>query len=98
MATPLATPKSVSTPKRSIILHLKCAHLALKGCRKDFAFIACEKAAPFLSHLHLMGPEVMAWANIQLHKTLAVIARAEKDVDYGTGWGDYTLMEKPPWL
>jgi len=51
-----------------------------------------------LSHLHLMGPEVMAWANIQLHKTLAVIARAEKDVDYGTGWGDYTLMEKPPWL
>jgi len=65
---------------------------------KDFAFIACEKAAPFLSHLHLMGPEVMAWANIQLHKTLAVIARAEKDVDYGTGWGDYTVMEKPSWL
>ena len=65
---------------------------------KDFAFIACEKAAPFLSHLHLMGPEVMAWANIQLHKTLAVIARAEKDVDYGTGWGDYTIMEKPSWL
>ena len=64
----------------------------------NFSFIACEKSAPFLSHLHLMGPEVMSWATAQLHKTLAVIAKAEKDVDYGTGWGDYTIMEKPSWL
>ena len=63
-----------------------------------FSFIACEKSAPFLSHLHVMGKEVMTWATIELHKTLAVIARAEKDVDYGTGWGDYTVMEKPTWL
>jgi len=63
-----------------------------------FSFIACEKSAPFLSHLHLMGEEVMTWATIELHKTLAVIARAEKDVDYGTGWGDYTVMEKPAWM
>ena len=63
-----------------------------------FSFIACEKSAPFLSHMHLMGEEVMTWANIELHKTLAVIARAEKDVDYGTGWGDYTVMEKPAWM
>ena len=65
---------------------------------ENFAFIACEKASPFLSHLHLMGTEVMEWATVQLHKTLAVIAKAEKDEDFGTGWGDYTLMQKPTWL
>ena len=31
-------------------------------------------------------------------KPLATIAKAEKDSDYGTDWGDYTVMEKPPWL
>ena len=63
-----------------------------------FAFIACEKSAPFLSHLHIMGPEVMEWATVELHKTLAIIAKAEKETDYRTGWGDYTVMEKPAWL
>ena len=64
----------------------------------DFAFIACEKASPYLSHLHLMGPEVMAWATTELHKTLAVIAKADEAWCYDTGWGDYTVMEKPSWI
>jgi len=63
-----------------------------------FAFIACEKSSPFLSHLHIMGPEVMEWATVELHKTLAVIAEAEKYWRYGTGWGDYTVMQKPSWV
>jgi len=64
----------------------------------EFNFIACEKQAPYISHLHVMGPEVMKWAMTELHKTLAVIARAEEEVNYGTGWGDYTILEKPKWL
>jgi hypothetical protein len=63
-----------------------------------FSFIACEKSAPYLSHIHLMSSEIMHWAMKQLHKTLAVIAKAEKDSDYSTGWGDYTVIEKPDWL
>ena len=71
----------------------------LAGCDiSKFSFIACEKAAPFLSHLHVMGSDIMIWATIELHKTLAIIARAEKDVDYNTGRGEYTIMEKPAWL
>jgi exodeoxyribonuclease VIII len=64
----------------------------------EFSFISCEKSAPFISHMHVMGPEIMEWATEKLHKTLAVIAQAESTVDYGTGWGDFTLIEKPAWL
>ena len=45
-----------------------------------------------------MGSDIMRWGMNQLHKTLATIAKAEKDSNYGTDWGDYTVMEKPPWL
>ena len=45
-----------------------------------------------------MGNDIMHWGMKHLHKTLATIAKAEKDSDYGTDWGDYTVMEKPPWL
>ena len=65
---------------------------------KEFSFIACEKQAPYLSHLHVMGPEVMEWATAELHKTLAIIARANDTEEYGTGWGDYSILEKPKWL
>ena len=40
----------------------------------------------------------MHWGMKHLHKTLATIANAEKQSDYGTNWGDYTVMEKPSWL
>ena len=65
---------------------------------KNFSFIACEKSAPYLSHLHVMGKDIMSWATKELHKTLAVIAEAESREDYSTGWGDFTIIEKPNWL
>ena len=65
---------------------------------KEFSFIACEKQAPYISHLHVMGPEVMEWATAELHKTLAKIANANVTDKYGTGWGDYSILEKPKWL
>ena len=64
----------------------------------EFSFIACEKSAPYVSHMHVMGPEVMEWATVQLHKTLAIIAQAEEAEKYDTGWGDYSILEKPKWL
>ena len=65
---------------------------------KTFSFIACEKTSPYVSHVHVMGSDIMRWGMNQLHKTLATIAKAEKDSNYGTDWGDYTVMEKPSWL
>tara|TARA_R110000851_G_scaffold10628_1_gene38136 strand:- start:16 stop:792 length:777 start_codon:yes stop_codon:yes gene_type:complete len=64
----------------------------------EFSFIACEKSAPYVSHMHVMGPEVMEWATVQLHKTLAIIAQAQEAEEYDTGWGDYSILEKPKWL
>ena len=71
----------------------------LAGYEVDkFSFIACEKSAPYLSHIHEMGQDVMHWGMKKLHKTLATIAKAEKESDYSTGWGDYTVIQKPEWL
>ena len=64
----------------------------------EFNFIACEKSAPYIAHVHVMGPEIMEWATDKLHKTLAIIAKAEDAMEYDTGWGDYTIIEKPKWL
>ena len=65
---------------------------------KEFGFIACEKSAPYVSHMHIMGPEIMEWAMVRLHRTLSIIATAEKEKDYSTGWGEYTVIDKPRWL
>jgi hypothetical protein len=48
--------------------------------------------------MHVMGKDIMEWATAKLHETLDIIANAEEKVDYGTGWGDYTVIEKPDWL
>ena len=63
-----------------------------------FAFIACEKSAPYVSHMHFVSPEALEWATAEMHKTLAVIAEAEDKQDYGTGWGNVSILEKPKWL
>ena len=65
---------------------------------KEFAFIACEKASPYIAHMHVVSPELMASATERMHQTLDVMAAAEKAEEYGTGWGDYTLMTLPKWL
>jgi len=33
-----------------------------------------------------------------MHKTLSIIASAQKEEDYGTGWGEYSILELPKWL
>lgn len=63
-----------------------------------FAFIACEKTAPYVSHMHIVSPEALEWATVQMHKTLEVIAEAESKQEFGTGWGEISILEKPKWL
>ena len=64
----------------------------------EFSFIACEKSSPYVSHLHVVGPELMASATERMHKTLAIIANATEQDDFGTNWGDYSILELPKWL
>lgn len=64
----------------------------------EFSFIACEKSAPYVSHLHVIGPELMASATDRMHNTLAIIANATEQEDFGTSWGDYSILELPKWL
>ena len=65
---------------------------------KEFSFIACEKSAPYVSHLHVIGPELLASATERMHRILAIISDANKQEDFGTNWGDYTILELPKWL
>lgn len=65
---------------------------------KEFSFLAVEKTAPYIGHCHVVGPELMEWAHTKMMETLHVIAAAQKTENYGTGWGDYTILEKPRWL
>ena len=65
---------------------------------EEFSFIACEKSAPYVSHLHVIGPELLASATERMHKTLAIIANATEQEDFGTSWGDYSILELPKWL
>ena len=65
---------------------------------EEFAFISCEKSAPYITHMHIVGPELLENATQRMHKTLSIIASAEKAEDYGTGWGEYSILELPKWL
>jgi len=65
---------------------------------EEFSFLAIEKTAPYVAHQHVVGPELMEWAHEQVLATLRRIADAKQLDDYGTGWGDFTLLEKPKWL
>jgi hypothetical protein len=40
----------------------------------------------------------LEWATAEMHKTLAVIAEAEDKQDFGTGWGNVSIIDKPKWL
>ena len=63
-----------------------------------FKFICVEKTAPFVCHIFEVGPELLAKATQQMHQTLDIIAAAEKNGDYGTGWGECTTLKLPAWL
>jgi len=65
---------------------------------KEFSFLAVEKSAPYVSHMHVVGPELLESATIRMKKVLQTIAEANSKKEYGTGWGDYTILSKPAWL
>lgn len=71
----------------------------LGGIEVDrFHFIAVEKSAPYVSHMHVVSPELLVKATEQMHKTLEIIKEAIDKEDFGTGWGEYSLLEPPKWL
>lgn len=71
----------------------------LGGIEVDrFHFIAVEKSAPYVSHMHVVSPELLVWATEHMHKTLEIIKEAIDKEDFGTGWGEYSLLEPPKWL
>lgn len=63
-----------------------------------FSFIAIEKSAPYCSHMHVVSPELLANATERMHTTLKIIAEANENEDFGTGWGNYSVLELPKWL
>jgi|TARA_R110000744_G_scaffold38003_5_gene86978 hypothetical protein len=65
---------------------------------KEFSFLAVEKSAPYVSHMHVVGPELLESATIRMKQVLRTIAEANNKEEYGTGWGDYTILGKPSWL
>ena len=65
---------------------------------KEFSFLAVEKSAPYVSHMHVVGPELLESATIRMKQVLRTIAEANSKEEYGTGWGDYTILGKPSWL
>lgn len=64
----------------------------------SFSFLTVEKSAPYCSHLHTLSESLLANATERMHRTLAIIAYANEQEDYGTGWGDYSIIELPEWL
>ncbi len=65
---------------------------------QEFSFIACEKSSPYISHLHVVGPELMEKATEQMHRTLGLIAEGNAKEEFGTGWGDFSILDCPKWL
>lgn len=63
-----------------------------------FKFIAVEKNAPYISHIHVVSEALLESATERMHQTLKVIASAQEEEDYSTGWGDYSIIELPKWL
>lgn len=62
-----------------------------------FKFIAVEKAAPYASHTHIVSPNLLDNATENMHKVLATIKEATDKEDFGTGWGEYSILELPKW-
>lgn len=65
---------------------------------EEFTFLAVEKTAPYISHIHVVGPELLDSAMSRMLATLEIISRANKDEVYDTGWGEYNILSLPKWL
>jgi hypothetical protein len=98
-----ASPKGFASETFKYAYHLQAAFYLyvcnLAGWEVSrFKFICVEKTAPFVCHIFEVGPELLAKATEQMHQTLDIIAAAEKNGDYGTGWGECTTLKLPAWL
>ena len=98
-----ASPKGFASETFKYAYHLQAAFYLyvcnLAGWEVSrFKFICVEKTAPFVCHIFEVGPELLAKATEQMHQTLDIIAAAEKNRDFGTGWGECTTLKLPAWL
>ena len=98
-----ASPKGFASETFKYAYHLQAAFYLyvcnLAGWEVSrFKFICVEKTAPFVCHIFEVGPELLAKATEQMHHTLDIIAAAEKNKDFGTGWGECTTLKLPAWL
>lgn len=64
----------------------------------EFSFLAVEKSAPYCSHIHMVGPELLDSAMSRMMATLEIIAKANEEESYGTGWGEKNILSLPKWL
>lgn len=93
-----ASPKGFAEQVGKYAYHIQAAFYLLT-CKlagikaKEFSFIAIEKTAPYMSHLHVMSPELVIESTKQVKETLALIAEANKSGEYDTGWGDYSTLK-----
>lgn len=98
-----ASPKGFASETFKYAYHLQAAFYLyvcnLAGWEvSKFKFICVEKAAPFVCQMFDVSPELLAKATEQMHHTLDIIAAAEKNKDFGTGWGECTTLKLPAWL
>ena len=93
-----ASPKGFAEQVGKYMYHIQAAFYVLT-CKKaglkatEFSFIAVEKTAPYITHLHKVSPELLKEATEQVEETLARIAEANKTGVFDTGWGEYSTLK-----
>ena len=93
-----ASPKGFAEQVGKYAYHIQGAFY-LHTCKlagldvKEFSFMAIEKTAPYIAHVHVMSPELVIQATKKVKETLDFIAEANKTGDFGTGWGDYSTLK-----
>ena len=93
-----ASPKGFAEQVGKYMYHIQAAFYVLT-CKKagikatDFSFIAVEKTAPYIAHLHKVSPELLKVATEKVEETLAYIAEANKTGVFDTGWGEYSTLK-----
>ena len=93
-----ASPSGFAEQVGKYMYHVQAAFYVLT-CKKaglkatEFSFIAVEKTAPYIAHLHKVSPELLKEATEKVEETLAYIAEANKTGVFGTGWGEYSTLK-----
>ncbi|MAJ43713.1 MAG: hypothetical protein CBC83_02250 [Flavobacteriales bacterium TMED123] len=92
-----ASPKGFAKQVQKYAYHIQGAfymHTLLEAGLKatTFNFIAIEKTAPYVTHMHRIDHGLMAKSLKIVRKTLVKIAEANKTGVYDTGWGETSLL------